>query len=75
MKRTLTPLADEHNEPTIAQLTPKLVPIFGKVLAPPEEQLEPETRELIRRAVGILHGAHPTLFQGHLEVLQLAGVA
>ena len=36
--------ADQANEPTIQQLTPRLMPVFEKVLGPPEEQLEQETR-------------------------------
>ncbi|KAF2199574.1 ARM repeat-containing protein [Delitschia confertaspora ATCC 74209] len=34
----------QANEPTVQQLTPTLMPIFEKVLSPPEEQLEDETR-------------------------------
>ncbi|KAK6073873.1 karyopherin kap123 [Seiridium cupressi] len=35
----------ELQNPTIQGLTQRLVPVFQKVLGPPEEQLEPETRE------------------------------
>ena len=34
----------QQNEPTIQQLTPSLMNVFEKVLGPPEEQLEDETR-------------------------------
>ncbi|KAL6709962.1 hypothetical protein ACN47E_000747 [Coniothyrium glycines] len=34
----------QHQEPTVQQLTPQLMPVFEKVLSPPEEQLEDETR-------------------------------
>ncbi|KAF2117365.1 armadillo-type protein [Lophiotrema nucula] len=34
----------QANEPTVQQLTPQLMPVFEKVLGPPEEQLEDETR-------------------------------
>jgi len=34
----------QANEPTVLQLTPRLMPIFEKVLSPPAEQLEDETR-------------------------------
>ena len=34
----------QQNEPTIQQLTPALMGVFEKVLGPPEEQLEDETR-------------------------------
>ena len=37
-------LSDQANEPTIQQLTPQLMSVFEKVLGPPEEQLEDETR-------------------------------
>lgn len=35
---------DQANEPTIQQATPTLMPVFEKVLGPPEDQLEDETR-------------------------------
>ncbi|KAI1840350.1 hypothetical protein JX265_000732 [Neoarthrinium moseri] len=41
----------ELQNPTIQELTPRLVPVFQKVLAPPEEQLEPETREGLQNLV------------------------
>ncbi|KAF2745354.1 ARM repeat-containing protein [Sporormia fimetaria CBS 119925] len=34
----------QAQEPTVQQLTPRLMPVFEKVLSPPEEQLEEETR-------------------------------
>ncbi len=43
--------ADEHNEPTVQQLTPKLLPIFQQVLGEPEEQLDKETRVLVQQIV------------------------
>ncbi len=54
--RKLTVL-DQQNEPTVGQLTPQLVQVFEKVMAPPEEQLDQETRVLIARAMQILHKA------------------
>lgn len=65
----------EHNEPTVGALTPKFISLFGKVLSPPEEQLDDETRELIKHAIQILHKSKPELFQGHGDVLKLAGIA
>jgi importin-4 len=41
----------EMQNPTIQELTPRLVPVFHKVLGPPEEQLEPETREGLQNLV------------------------
>lgn len=65
----------EQNEPTIQSLTPSLVPVFQAVLSPPEDQLDDETREIVRRTVAALYGAKPDFFSTHLEVLKLAGVA
>ncbi|KAI1633536.1 importin beta-4 [Biscogniauxia mediterranea] len=42
------------SNPTVQELTPKLLPIFQQVLGPPEEQLEPETREVVQEMVRIL---------------------
>ncbi|KAH7027929.1 importin beta-4 [Microdochium trichocladiopsis] len=37
------------SEPTVQQLTPKLIPVFQQVLSPPEEQLEDDaTRALVQ---------------------------
>ncbi|KAF1962620.1 ARM repeat-containing protein [Byssothecium circinans] len=44
----------QANEPTIQQLTPRLMPVFEKVLGPPEEQLEQETREQLVELVKYL---------------------
>jgi len=38
----------QHGNPTIQQLTPKLLPIFEQVLAPPEDQLDDETRAKVQ---------------------------
>lgn len=45
---------DQANEPTIQQLTPQLMTIFEKVLGPPEEQLEDETRSQLVELVKYL---------------------
>lgn len=63
---------DEHNEPTMQQLTPKLIPVFEKVLGEPEDQLEDETRLLIFKMVAALHGSQPELFHGHEELATVA---
>lgn len=47
-------LLDVLSNPTVQELTPKLLNIFQQVLAPPEEQLEPETREVVQDMVRIL---------------------
>ncbi|KAL0942995.1 karyopherin kap123 [Colletotrichum truncatum] len=47
-------LYDQQN-PTVQQLTPKILPILQAVLSPPEEQLEPETRQLVQKLAQALH--------------------
>ncbi|KAK3693199.1 armadillo-type protein [Podospora appendiculata] len=64
----------EANEPTIQELTPKLIPILEVVLSPPLEQLDDDTREIVRRIVYLLFTAKPDLFASHPNVLKLAGV-
>jgi HEAT repeat protein len=44
----------QANEPTVQQLTPRLMPVFEKVLSPPEEQLEEETRSQLVELVKYL---------------------
>lgn len=44
----------QANEPTIQQLTPQLMGVFEKVLGPPEEQLEEETRSQLVELVKYL---------------------
>ncbi|ETS78179.1 hypothetical protein PFICI_10241 [Pestalotiopsis fici W106-1] len=41
----------ELQNPTIQGLTQRLVPVFQQVLGPPEEQLEPETRQGLQELV------------------------
>jgi hypothetical protein len=65
----------EAGEPTVQGLTPQLIPVFQAVLSPPVDQLDDETREVVRRVVGALFTAKPDLFGGNQEVLKLAGVA
>ncbi|KAK0707249.1 armadillo-type protein [Lasiosphaeris hirsuta] len=65
----------EASEPTVQALTPNLIPVFEAVLGAPTEQLDDETREIVRRTVGVLFAAKPDLFSGHPAVLQLAGIA
>lgn len=37
--------------PTVQELTPRLLPVFQQVLSPPENQLEEETRQLVTELV------------------------
>jgi hypothetical protein len=45
------------------------------VLSPPAEQLDDETREIVRKTVFLLHSANPGLFSNNPNVLKLAGIA
>lgn len=45
---------DVLSNPTVQELTPKLLNVFQQVLGPPEEQLEQETREVVREMVRVL---------------------
>jgi len=65
----------ESNEPTVQQLTPKLIPVFEAVLNPPTDQLDDETREIVRKTVFFLYKADQSLFSNNPNVLTLAGVA
>ncbi|KAJ6783051.1 hypothetical protein PWT90_01873 [Aphanocladium album] len=64
----------EQSNQTVEQLTPQLLGVFEKVLSPPEDQLEPSSREILQRAVGILYKAQPDLLANHAGLLKLAGL-
>ncbi|KXX82719.1 putative importin subunit beta-4 [Madurella mycetomatis] len=65
----------EQSEPTIQQLTPKLIPVLESVLSPPAEQLDDEAREIVRKIVYLLYNAKQDLFSSHPNVPKMAGVA
>lgn len=44
-------ITDQANNETVRQLTPKLMQVFEKVLGPPEDQLEDETRQQLTELV------------------------
>lgn len=56
-------------------MTPQLIPVFEAVLSPPLEQLDDETREIVRKTVFMLYNAKQDLFSNNPNVLKLAGVA
>lgn len=64
----------EISNPTVEQLTPQLISVFEKVLSPPEEQLEQDTREILQRTVQVLYKAKPELLANNPGLLKLAGV-
>ncbi|OAA80764.1 karyopherin Kap123 [Akanthomyces lecanii RCEF 1005] len=66
-------LYDQSNQ-TVQQLTPQLLGIFEKVLSPPEDQLEPSSREILQRVVGVLYKSQPDLLANHAGLLKLAGL-
>lgn len=69
--------ADDQSNQTVQQLTPQLVSIFEKVMSQSEgqeDQLEPETRELLKRTVQGLYKQQPNLFSNSAGLLSLAGV-
>ncbi|SPN97449.1 related to protein carrier KAP123 [Cephalotrichum gorgonifer] len=53
----------DASNPTVQELTPRLVPVFKAVLSDPQEQLDDETRALVTKVVELLHQARPELFQ------------
>jgi hypothetical protein len=65
----------ESNEPTVQQLTSKLIPVFETVLKPPTDQLDDETRGTVHKIVFLLYNANQSLFSNNPELLTLAGVA
>lgn len=62
----------QQGEPTVQQLTPKLIPVFEKVLGPPQEQLDDDSRVHVKQTVHFLYGQHPDLFQGREQLLHIA---
>lgn len=65
-------LYDQSNA-TVQQVTPQLIPVLEQVMSPPEDQLEPETRELLKRTVQGLYKQQPSLFSNNSGLLSLAG--
>ncbi|QGI80885.1 hypothetical protein CEK25_007614 [Fusarium fujikuroi] len=64
----------QQSNPTVEQLTPQLINVFEKVLSPPEEQLESETREILQHTVQNLYKAKPDLLANNPGLLKLAGI-
>lgn len=62
------------SNPVVQQLTPQLIPVFEKVMGEPEDQLEPETRELLKQTVQGLYKQQPALFANNTTLLSYAGV-
>lgn len=65
---------DAQSNQTAQDLTPKLVDVFEKVMGPPEDQLEQETRGILQKTVQLLFQAKPDLFSNHTQLLRYAGL-
>lgn len=50
----LTGIADQAHNDTVVRLTPNLMPVLQKVLGPPEDQLDDETRSQLMELVSYL---------------------
>ncbi|KAK5996582.1 putative importin subunit beta-4 [Cladobotryum mycophilum] len=72
--RAIYNLYGQSNE-TVQQLTPQLIGIFEKVLGAPEDQVEPETRQLLSQTVQVLYKAQPSLLANNPGLVQLAGIS
>jgi len=58
-------LLDQHENPHITELTPKLIRIFASVLSDPIEQLDIGTREKIINTVKFIAEKNPGLINGN----------
>ena len=58
-------------EPTILQLTSKILPVLAHVLDPPADQVTDTTREQLVQLVKFLHGRQPTLIRSHESLWSL----
>jgi hypothetical protein len=56
---------DQHENPIILGLTPKLIPVFATVLGEPTEQLDLETRHKLIQTVKFIHSKNPALINGN----------
>ncbi len=68
-KDELTNIADHHQNSTIIELTPKLIPIFASVLSEPEEQLDDSTRAKVVATVKFIAEKNPALVQGNEKLM------
>ena len=59
-----SPFLDQHENPIILGLAPKLLPVFESVLGEPAEQLDIETRHKLTETVKFIHSKNPALISG-----------
>lgn len=61
----------QAQDKTVHSLTPELIPVFNKVLAPePADQLEPETRAKVIEVVKYIASQQASLIEGHEFLMQ-----
>lgn len=60
----------QHNNQTIINLTPQLIPIFASILGEPSEQLENDTRSKVVEVVKFIHGKNASLINGNPVLTQ-----
>jgi hypothetical protein len=58
---------------TVQQLTSQILPVLNQVMGAPEDQLESETRDLLKLTVQGLYKQQPDLFSNYSELLARAG--
>lgn len=58
-----------HNNSTIIELTPKLIPVFASVLSEPAEQLDDPTREKVIAIVKFIGEKNPSLVRGNEKLM------
>ncbi|KAH0565288.1 hypothetical protein GP486_001324 [Trichoglossum hirsutum] len=63
----------ESSHQTVRRLTPQLIPVFAKVLGPPQEQLADETRGQLAELVKYIHKQEPSLVVGSEVLMQVVG--
>lgn len=56
---------DSSGEPTIIDLTSKLIPIVSQVMSPPDKQLTDEIREQLGQLVRFVHGKDRAVVEQH----------
>ncbi|KAH8816216.1 armadillo-type protein [Xylogone sp. PMI_703] len=60
-----------HQNPTIIELTPKLIPVFAHVLGEPAEQLDAVTRKNVIDTVKFIGSNQPSLVEGNETLMNI----
>lgn len=64
-------IADEHNNSTIFELTPQMLPVFAKVLDEPRDQLDEETRAKVITTLQFIHSKDAALVQSNAQLMKI----